>query len=383
MKIAIITPSMALVGGIERVVSIQANHWSRHRGHQIIIFTYLDPLESSFFPLDPAIKIIHIGSFGYSGDAKRGIISKIRSFIPRIKSYKKHIEKERPDLILTTMHSSDNYFLHYIAGQIPIIGVNHITLNLRRGDFIRSVFGRLVARFEYLALLHNIRQYNAVVALSRTDCIRLHQLRCKSYYIPNPNSLTNRTTTESRTREKRVIYVGRLDFLKGQDRMMEIWKRVVSIHKDWCLTFVGNGPDLHVLQKKAEKEGLINNIEFILETKDIKSLMSASSICAFSSRTESFGMVLIEAMSCGLPVVSYDCENGPRDIICNHYNGFLIPDNDTDRFTQRLLELIENPALREEFRSNALQSIACYDEDVVMKQWDDLLSLVCKNGYNA
>lgn len=103
-----------------------------------------------------------------------------------------------------------------------------------------------------------------------------------------------------------------------------------------------------------------------------------SSIFAFTSRTESFGMVLIEAMSCGLPVISYDCENGPRDIICNHYNGFLIPDNDTEQFTRKLLELMESPALREKFGRCARRSIACYDENIVMKQWDDLLSIVCR-----
>jgi len=378
MKIAIITPSMSVPGGIERVVSIQANYWSRYLGHKIVIFTYLDPLETSFFSLDAAVKIINVGNFGYSEDMKRSLLSRIGSFMPRIKTYKKQIEKEKPDIILTTMHSSDNYFLHYITGNIPIIGINHITLNLRRGDYLRSSFGRLVARLSYMVLLHNIRHYNAVVALSRTDCMKLNELGCRSYYIPNPNSIARWITPESHSRKKRAIYVGRLDFLKGQDRMMDIWKRIVPIHKDWILTFVGNGPCLPVLQDKAKKEDLTNNIEFILEAKDIKSLLLESSIFVFTSRTESFGMVLIEAMSCGLPVISYDCENGPRDIICNHYNGFLIPNNDAEQFTQKLSELMENPALREKLGHNARRSIACYDEDIVMKQWDDLLSIVCR-----
>lgn len=378
MKIAIITPSMSVAGGIERVVSIQANYWSRYWGHQIVVFTYLDPCETSFFSLDAAVKIINVGGFGYSEDMKRGLLSRIGSFVPRIRAYKKQIEKEKPDLILTTMHSSDNYFLHYVTGHIPIIGINHITLNLRRGDYLRSSFGRLVARLNYIALLYNIRHYNAVVALSRTDCMRLNEQGVRSYYIPNPNSITCEITPESRFRKNRVIYVGRLDFLKGQDRMMDIWKRIVPAHEDWVLTFVGNGPCLPALREKTEKEGLMNNIEFILEAKDIRPLLMESSIFAFTSRTESFGMVLIEAMSCGLPVISYDCENGPRDIICNHYNGFLIPDNDTEQFTRKLLELMESPALREKFGRSARRSIACYDENIVMKQWDDLLSIVCR-----
>lgn len=374
---------MAIAGGIERVVSIQANYWSLNKGYQVVILTYLDPEETSFFQLDPAVKIINIGNFGYSAKHKRNFLSKISTFLPRIQSYIKHIKKERPDLILTTMHSSDNYFLHYITGNIPIIGINHITLNLRHGDYIQSKVKRLITRIGYRILIQNIRHYNAVVALSRTDCIKLKELRCRSYYIPNPNSINVIETTTLKQRQQRVIYVGRLDFLKGQDRIINIWKQIVSIHKDWHLTFVGNGPYLSYLQKIVENEQLSDNIEFILETKDIRSLLLESSIFAFTSRTESFGMVLIEAMSCGLPVIAYDCENGPRDIIYNHYNGFLIPDNDATQFVSKLLKLIEDPILRAKFSNNAQQSIACYNENIVMKQWDDLLSTINNNVYNA
>lgn len=377
MKILVIIPSMHLAGGIERVVSIQANYWADECHYDVTILVHSDDSCQSFFPLSDGVKIVYVGDRLASSLMDR--IFKIGRLRKRISQFRRAIMHEAPDVVVSTMHGVENFFLRKCTGDIPIIGVNHVTLNMRRGDYLHSTLGTLLQRVKYNYQLSLYRNYDAIVALSKTDCQIFREKGCHAFYIPNPCQFHKVEEELSARRKKRVVMVGRMDYLKGYDRLLSIWKNLSKTHRDWQLVLVGDGKlyekNLHLI----ERYGLKDCVEIIRKTKNVNAILSESSIFAFTSRSESFGMVILEALSCGLPVVTYDCENGPRDLIDNYYNGFLIPDDNEKLFTEKLSCLMEDESMRESMRNNAVQSCRRFSTPYVMRQWDDLLHLVTRS----
>ena len=141
---------------------------------------------------------------------------------------------------------------------------------------------------------------------------------------------------------------------------------------------MGSGPKLNEIKEKVTKLGLSDQIHFIEKSLQIKELMQQSSVFVMPSRTESFSMVIIEALSCALPVVAFDCESGPRDIIDSYYNGFLVDDDDINAFADKIQLLISNENLRKEMMLNAYNSSKKYNETLIMNRWNDILISLIK-----
>lgn len=375
MKILFIHPSMKPAGGIERVISIMANYWAANTNWEIYILTQETSseaiLSNSFFSLDSNIRIVGVwDKIAYTTSIHKWDIKKLRYV--KI-AYQKKIENIAPDVIISMMHGVDNLFLSDIVNpKIFIIGVNHLTLNYRHGDFEKGWLKRKCIQLSYHVLIRRLRKYDAVISLTLTDYLRLRKEKCKAFHIPNPN-INIVLDSKDITREKRIISMGRLGALKGFERMIKIWGRIASKYPEWKLTIVGNGTELNALKKLATELKINHSVEFLPQTKEVYTILLQSSIFVLTSYTESFSMVIMEALSCGLPVVSYDCENGPRDLITNHYNGFLIPDGDEKSFAEKLEYLINNPDQLSRISQNAPKSIDWLNIEIIMQQWDDLL----------
>jgi glycosyltransferase involved in cell wall biosynthesis len=183
-----------------------------------------------------------------------------------------------------------------------------------------------------------------------------------SFYPETQSALTNKT----------LIAVGKHTHQKGFDRLLQSWAVIQQTQPEWILEIYGKFDEQHSLQKLAKQLNIENSIRFFEPDPDIASRFLAAAVFAFSSRFEGFGMVLIEAMACGVPCVSFDCPCGPSDIIRSGEDGFLVPNNDTVAFTQQLLQLIENRALREQLGTQAKINVQRYLPEVVVKQWDEL-----------
>lgn len=170
--------------------------------------------------------------------------------------------------------------------------------------------------------------------------------------------------------------VGRFDYLKGQDRLLKIWSSIAPKYLNWSLMLVGNGSTHDSMTRLSQNLGISKQVEFIPYSDEVEKLLQTSSICAFASREESFGLAITEALQCGLPTVAFDCNCGPKDILTNYYNGFLIDDDNEQEFANKLELLITDAGLRTEFSKNAIESVKRFDKRVVMNQWDELLNNV-------
>ena len=195
--------------------------------------------------------------------------------------------------------------------------------------------------------------------------------------IPNP--LWFETTTFSDLKAKKVIAVGRHSYEKGLDRMLQIWQKVIQKHPDWTLEIYGKSNQNQELQKLSKTLNIDTNVVFFDPVKNINDKYREASILLMTSRTEGFGMVLIEAMAMGLPCVAYDCPCGPKAIIQNNENGFLIENGNIDSFVQQMELLIEDENLRIQIGKKAQESIKIYDLECIMQQWESLFeNLVSK-----
>jgi glycosyltransferase involved in cell wall biosynthesis len=178
---------------------------------------------------------------------------------------------------------------------------------------------------------------------------------------------------------KKAIFVGRFDYQKRAQDAICIWKKVRERHPDWTLEIYGDG------DMNQEVSDLALSVNGIVIHQPISQIFHAYQKCSFlisTSLFEPFGLVIPEAMNCGLPVVAFDCPYGPGDLITDGSDGYLIKDRDFNAFADRICELIENPELRKTMSKTALTSSQRYTAEQMMPLWLQLFSLLLPSVIN-
>ena len=174
---------------------------------------------------------------------------------------------------------------------------------------------------------------------------------------------------------KVVISAGRYTYQKGFDMLIDSWARISDKVLDWELRIFGDGEDREKLQEKIYHYNL-KNIRLCGYSKNLDDEFNKASVFALSSRYEGWGLVLLEAQAKGLPCISYDCKQGPSQIIDNGVNGFLVSPNNVDEFADKLLMLIQDEKLRVSFSKKSQKDLYRFNTDNVLDQWDDLLKSI-------
>jgi glycosyltransferase involved in cell wall biosynthesis len=169
---------------------------------------------------------------------------------------------------------------------------------------------------------------------------------------------------------KRVLFVGRFEEQKNIGELISIWQLVHSKHPDWKLDLYGDGAQWE--KYKQEADALNINIEVHKPSSQIMDVYRRSSIFVLLSLYEPFGLVIPEAMSCGLPVVTYDSPYGPSSIISDGEDGFLIPMHGCQAFADRVCQLIEDQELRQSMGKHAIESSRRFSADKIMPMWKQL-----------
>lgn len=249
------------------------------------------------------------------------------------------------------------------------MGVKILEIHFSR--FKRLQYGRkgvwkIINRLRSNADLKVVQQYDRFVVLTHED---------KSYWenltnievIPNANSFVS--SKQADLESKRVIAVGRYDYQKGFDELINIWKGVYEKHPDWSLDIFGHGPLKDELQSLIDQLGLTKTIHLCAPVKNIEQEYLNSSILVMTSRYEGLPMTLLEAQVCGLPLVAYACKCGPRDIIKDGVNGYLIEENNQEEMVEKLINLVNDAELRKQMGNTSYEFSKNYTNNKIMQQW--------------
>ena len=372
-NIVFCTPALYSAGGVERVVAVKANYFAEQLGYDVTIIVTEGKGRDCFFPISDKVRIVNY-ELNFEELWRLPFWKKVFVYLIKQRRFKKRLKadlmKIRPDFTISTLRREIN-FLNGIDDGSFKIGELHVNrANYRNIDTKNSnVVKRLFANMWMNSLLGHLKRLDKMVVLTDSALKDWPEL-CNVVMIPD--ALPFRIDDKSELTAKRIISIGRYAFDKGNDLLLQAWTIIEKQMPEWTLEIYGNGEkepyqkqmvDLGIDQQRCQLHGPVT---------DVKKEYLSSSVFVLPSRFEGFGLVIIESMACGVPVVAFDCENGPRSIITDYENGFLIPAFDVNLMAEKVMLLMKNQELRYRMGENAQKAASQYEMDKIGLQWKHL-----------
>ena len=362
-------------GGIEKCISSLANTLCKN--YQVNVISTYKLYEKPSFPIDDRVKITYLipdlspskNEFIDSVKHLRFIkvfqlgITNLKVLYLKKKKMIEAIKNCDSDVIISTRDIHNDWLGKYGNQNILKIGWEHNHHNNAK-KYINKII-KSVSKLDYFVL----------VSKELEEFYR-QKVKCKTVYIPN--TLDYYPKKVSDLEEKRIISVGRLSEEKGYLDLIDVFSLVHQVYPDWKLDIIGDGNQKENIQKKIEEYGLN---DFIIlhgfQNKEyINQLLQKSSVYVMCSYTESFGIVLLEAFSFGIPCVAFDSARGATEIISNNWDGYLIKDRNKEIMAKKVCELISNPNRRIIMGANGIKKANEYSMDEIRKYWIQIIETV-------
>ena len=364
-------------GGMERVL-LNKVRWLTEAGHRVTVVTTDQQGRPPFYEFPEGVELIDLG-INYSLDNDKPLYRRIPSYLRKRRLHRRRLTevlmRKRPDVTVSLYPSESSFIPEIKDGSKKV-------LELHFNRYFRLQYGRkgligLIDRWRSRQDEKIARSFDRFVVLTEED---------KGYWgdMPNISVIGNAALTmpqKSDCTPRRVIAVGRLDFQKAFDRLIDAWEIVKKdkASDGWRLDIFGQGEWRDMLNDMIEKKGLSASAAVNAPTADIAAEYAASSILAMTSHYEGFPMVMVEAMSAGLPVVTFGYKCGPHDIVTPGTDGIIVPDGDTAAFADALLRLMADDSLRQRMGQAATGVVDRYSEARVMGQWMSLFENITRN----
>lgn len=359
MRLLYITNQISGAGGLERVLSIKTNYLIEKHGYEIHIITLNQGDMDLFYVFNSKIQYHDIKA--------------VANFVSYITAYKKGlnkiVKKIQPDVISVCDDGLKGFLVPFtIKKPCPMVYERHASRNIEIKKDKISFKTKILLSLKFKLMNWGAKRYDRFVVLTESNL--------EEWDLPNlkviSNPLSFYPNEKAVLENKIVLAVGTQNYQKGYDRLLESWKLVSERHPDWKLKIYGEIDKSLQLESLVQRLKIVDSVVFHSPVKDIIKEYLNSSIYVMSSRSEGFGMVLIEAMACGVPTIAYDCPSGPKNIINDEVDGFLVINNDTNTFSDKIIELVEDKELRKEMGRKAKENMNRFSPDVIIPQWDKL-----------
>ena len=371
MRIVYCIPSLFNPGGMERVLITKVNYLVAEVGYDVTIIT-TESGDKPYFELDRRVKLVNF-SLDFNAHYNLTLLRKCWLHYKLLRRYKrmlldflvdKHID------ICVSMCGKEIEFLSRLKCNCAKIAEFHSMMDYRAqilSSQHRGVLWSLLGRYLTWGFIKSTKKLFRFVVLTQDDAKRWKNTNKNIIQIYNPCAIIPKGIPD--LSKKRFVAVGRLDEGKGFDYLISAWELVYSRYPDWVLDIFGQGEWYEKLQEEILDKNLSSVVHLCGITKDIAEEFYKSSGCVMTSRYEGFPMVLVEAGMCGLPLIAFDCKTGPREIIFEGENGFLIPVGDVSLLAERICKLIESRELRVRMGKNAMHYAQQFTLDKIMSKW--------------
>lgn len=365
-RITLIISSLA-AGGAERVVATQGNYWAA-KGWNVTIITCAPPPQQSFYRLHPGLNHINVDF----GSASKGIFDWIQKNFKRNFALRRAIIDSRPDCVISHLHIVNiRTIIASIGLQTPVIVTEHIQPSLVDIGPLLNMLRSLTYSWA-----------GALTAPNRkiVECFP-ERIKKKAIEIANPVNVENIEGAFPITRLsglRNIAAMGRLEKQKRFDLLLAAFAKILP-DADCFLNIVGEGPLRDELGRLAVQLGIAERVRFWGVIKTPWALLKQANMFVLSSEFEGLPMVLLEAMACGLPLISFDCPVGPREIIRDGIDGVLVPPLDVDALAKAMERLLNDDEERFRLGYEAAKSVERFSVERVMKQWEDLIEQVIQS----
>ena len=352
-KICVYIDSMNRKGGIERVVS---NLYNQLKDYYEITILTTDNNEYAY-EIDNNIKRKTMNSPRILNMNKSKIyrIFQILGSINKNQKFLRKIINEYDYFYVTTPLNSLECYLAGKKLRKKLVVSEHASF------YACNIIYKMIRRFVYPKVY-------CVSVPNKMDVLEYKKWNCNALYIPHlltfeKNNIPNKLDT------KIILNIGRLTRDKRQSELLDMWNKVEN-KNDWKLWIVGDGEEKERLEEKIKNLNLSESVKLLNSMNNISEIYKEASIFAFCSKAEGFGMVLLEAMSFGIPCISFDCPSGPRDMIISNYNGFLIENNDFNSFKEKIEYIINLDITQlKNLGNNSLKTIENWDNEKIIEEW--------------
>lgn len=369
MKIVYCLNSIRGLGGVQKVTLIKANALAKIAGNEVYVIVTDNWKEHVLVEeISPKVHFINL-EVNYYKDDYKSRLHQIKSNLRIFRHYfrlQKQINQIKPDVIIS-VGQGEKYIIPWLRTKAVKIREIHFNSTYRHYTYGKDWIAKLLDFVDYKL---NARGYDKIVLLTKEDKETNFPDNDKFTYVHNP--LTLERSSYSVCREHTVVAVGRLELQKDFASLIRAWQFVHKAAPDWKLNIWGEGSRRPYLTHWIKELRLEDCVFLQGYTKDVHAKLEESSIFVLSSLYEGFGLVLLEAMACGLPVVSFACPFGPRDIIQDGVNGFLVEGRSELDLADRIIRLIQSQELRERMGKAALKRTKDFDISKIVEQWMNL-----------
>lgn len=366
-----------MAGGVERVLTLKANYFAEVYGYDITIITTDGIDKECFFSLSPKVKVINM-NINFEEMWHHSFLKRLSLYIPKERLFKKKLTEElnriKPDITISLLRREINFLTDIYdgskkIGEIHINRAHYRNFTPNRTNLFKASF----AKYWMAGLVKKIKKLDRFVVLTEYDRQAWQEVP-RVDVIPNP--LPFYPKINDAPRRKRIIAVGRYFDEKGYDLLLKAWAIVEQRSDDWELAIYGDG-NKSFYERLASSLNLDKRRCRLYERiHDVQEEYIDSSLFVCTSRFEGFGMGIIEAMACGLPVVAFDCLWGPRSIITNTEDGILVENGNVKKFAEAILYLIENPVKLQKMSDNAHDNVWRFNIEGIALKWQKLFDEV-------